>query len=80
MDFIIDSGYSKPISSLNVDTIEELIQPSKCHYIIYRAKATLHQLMSSLNILNVSEALSTYPEMFKSFFVHTSETLTAGKL
>lgn len=79
MELILDSGYSKPVSSISVDTKEELVQSLKYHYTLYRTKAALDQLKSGLSILDVNKAMTDHPEVFKDFFVHTSKPLTAGK-
>ena len=44
MDVILDSGYSKPVSSTSVDTKDEFVQSLKFHYTLYHTKAALDQL------------------------------------
>ena len=77
--FFLDSGYSKLVTSISVDTEDELVQSLKFHYTLYRTKAALDQLKSGLSILDVNKAMSTYPDIFKDNFLHTSKLLTAGK-
>ena len=55
-----------------------VVQGIGLHYSILRCKAKLDQLMNGLETLAVSNAIQTFPELMKVFFVLNTKKLTAG--
>ena len=55
-----------------------VVQGIGLHYSILRCKAELDQLMNGLETLAVLNAIQTFPELMKVFFVLNTKKLTAG--
>jgi hypothetical protein len=79
MDEIIDSGYTKPVSTISLDDRESLTQCLKKHLCILKTKGELDQLKSGLNSLGVGRAMEQFPNIMSSLFLEEeTEHLTAG--
>ena len=55
-----------------------VVQGIGLHYSILRCNAKLDQLINGLETLAVSNAIQTFPELMKVFFVLNTKKLTAG--
>ena len=79
MDILIESGYSRAVSTVTMKFKLELMRTLKNHYTLYRNKAAIDQLKSGLGVLGVSEAMSKYPDILEEYFVSQVKTaLNAG--
>ena len=79
IEAIIDSGYTKPISTITLAARESLIMCIKKHHCILKTKAELDQLKSGLRILGVGNAMEMYPKLMIELFVEGEAIpLTAG--
>ena len=79
MEILLESGYSKPITTITVSSKQELISTLIFHYTLYRNKAVLDQMKSGLNVLGVAQAMSKYQDILQPFFVCGKQApLTAG--
>lgn len=69
METIIDSGYTKAMSAVNLAGWDGLIQCVKKHNCILKTKAELDQLKSGLCILGMGSAMEMYPELMSPLFL-----------
>lgn len=80
LDFIVDAGFSKPLSSITMEIKEELVKVLCLHHILLKAKAELDQLKEGLQSLGVLNIMKNSPSFFLSLFTATEkDTLTAGE-
>ena len=54
---IIDSGYSKPVSTITLAERPELVKTMKMHFTLLCCKAELDQLKRGLSILGMETAI-----------------------
>ena len=77
-DVILESGYTKPLMQSQVEDIPTIVQTVTLHHVILRSMGELSQFKEGMEALGVGLALKDYPSLLYPYFVHTSDTLTAG--
>lgn len=77
-DMLLACGFTKPIATLVHRDLCQLIECVTLHTTIFQIKAELDQFMQGLNDAGVLEMLQAHPHVFHSFFLHSSEPLSAG--
>jgi len=79
LDLIIDSGYTLPVHSIEINNKQRLIKALLLHATILRSKAVIDQLINGLSCLGVLDAILMYPHQFENYFVAgKTAPLTAG--
>ena len=79
LDVIIDSGYTLPLQTIELDNKQRLIKALMLHATILRSKAVIDQLRNGLSCLGVLDAIVKYPHQFENYFVAgKTAPLTAG--
>lgn len=78
IDLILESGYSKPVTAIELSCKQELMNTLMLHYTLYQNKAVLDQLKSGLCIMGVADAMITYPDLLQAFFVAGKEVPITG--
>lgn len=72
------TGYRKPIKSLTLGDVSEIIDIIKSHCIKVSIPE-INQFAEGLASLGVLDAIKKYPDIMKDFFVDNHRRLTAGK-
>lgn len=79
LDVIVEAGYVKPITSINLSNRFDVTNAIKLHYGLLRCKAELDQLHDGLSIMGVREAMTMNSDLFSPLFTSSEMTkLTAG--
>ncbi len=79
-DAIVTSGYSKPLVSVDVGDVPQLVRCVLLHTTILSLKGELDQFVSGLDDVKVLQLVQKCPTLFHSFFVaYKGTTLTAGE-
>ena len=74
------AGFSKPITSLKLSDVNELVHVVCIHYVIFKSKAELDQLAEGLRECGVLDFVKKFPKLLEPFFLYGGETLTAGNV
>ena len=81
LDVIVEAGYVKPITSINLSNRVDVTNAIKLHYGLLRCKAELDQLSGGLSIMGVGEAMKMNSDLFSPLFTSSEMTkLTAGTM
>lgn len=79
LNLIVESGFTKPVTSITITSKLEVMNALMMHFTLYRNKAVFDQLRSGLEVLGVSDAMRKYPDILEPFFVGGKRPpLTAG--
>ena len=79
VQFILDSGYSRPLSYSRIGEKPTIMSVVAKHYALLRNKAEIDQLQAGLTVLGVGKAMSEHPDLMKPLFVYSNEkAVSAG--
>lgn len=78
-DVVINSGYTKPLTSAEVSDRKEITETVSLHCTLLQSLAEMDQLKRGLNVLGVANYMKDYPLFFTSYFTsQDSQKLSAG--
>ena len=79
LDVIIDSGYTLPVQSIQVNNKQSLIKTMMLHATVFRNIGVIDQLKSGLSCLGVLDAIVKHPHLLAPYFIAgKTAPLTAG--
>lgn len=78
MDLLLVSGFRRPVSSLTLKDCQSLKQALLNYHLIAKVKAELDQFKEGLHLFEFYDLLLSDPEMWKPFFLYSSNDLTPG--
>ena len=79
IDTILSCGYTKPIASLDVSDVPQLVRCVVLHKTILEVKGELDQFMSGLEEVQVLQYMQHHPGFFQPLFLSASSALTFGE-
>ena len=78
-EITLNAGYTKPVAFITTADRDELVEIIKHHYVLYRSKAALDQLLEGLSTFGVADAARKHPQLLEEFFVAEKlSPITAG--
>ena len=77
-DFLLQTGYRKPISSLVATDKQEVISALLDYHIMLKVKGAMDQYMAGLEALGLLERIRENPSVWKALFTKPSHRLTPG--
>ena len=79
IDLLLECGFSKPVTLLNLEDKSELIHAITLHKVILCTLAELDQFRNGMGALGVGESLKQYHQIYASFYcIGTGDLLTSG--
>ena len=79
MDLLMECGYNKPVSRVELEDKPNIIQTVTLHKVILASLAELSQFRKGLSALGVDAALKAYPHLLHSYFsIEHKDELTSG--
>ena len=79
IDLLLECGFTKPISWLNLEGKPELIQAVTLHKVILSSLAELDQFRTGMAALGVAESLKQYYQLYIPFYcMGAGDVLTSG--
>ena len=70
VQFIMDAGYSRPLTFVSITDKDRLLSVVTKHYTLLRNKADLDQLREGLSALGIGKMMAEHPDMMEPFFVY----------
>ena len=78
-DVLLECGYTKPLATLKIADIPQLIKNTVLHSTILKIKSELDQFVAGIEAAGVLSAIRKYPHLFSPLFVSSGSALTAGE-
>lgn len=78
-ELLLACGFNRPISTLFLRDIPQLIECVSLHSTLLIVKAELDEIMKGLRDAGVLEVIQQSPSLFEPLFVYQAKPLMAGK-
>ena len=66
-EIILETGFTKPLATVQLDDIPNIVQTATLHRVILRSLAELSQFQDGIHELGVAYALLRYPNLYMIF-------------
>lgn len=80
LDFLLTTGFRKPVSMLSLNDRPDLISALLDYHLMARVKTEMDQFIDGLHTFNFLDMVREDPTMWRSFFVRNTSGLTPGML
>lgn len=74
---VLDTGYRKPLSSINLGDVEEIERTLRNH-VILNVKSELDQFIEGLRICGIHDSVVTYSSFMAASFTPTVVNISKG--
>lgn len=79
IDLLIECGFTKPVSLLNLQDKAELIHAITLHKVILCSLAELDQFRSGMSVFGIAESMKQYHQLYTHYYcIGTGDLLTSG--
>ena len=77
-DILVECGYTKPLCTLKLNDVSQLIKNATLHSAILKIKSELDQFVDGIDEAGVLDSIRKYPDLFRPLFVSSGTTLSSG--
>lgn len=78
LDFLLATGFRKPVSTLSLSDCPDLISTLLDFHLMAKVKTEMDQFIEGLRTFNFLDMLRADPNMWRPFFIRDTSHLTPG--